>query len=666
MADIGGISMARDISIAISARDNFTQAVTTMRNANQAFNKDLTGLQKKLDELNKNKIVLKIEAEKAKRELKEAEKAFTRLGEAAGEEQIRNLQKANEAYEQVRRNLKLVADEARRTEKAIADYSKEVIKAENKAGIGGSQSLLSSLATAGMLKLAGDVATNIATSLAESAFGTQGSMIFSNALSMAASGAAIGSMIAPGLGTAIGGTIGAGLGAVSGLTDIYKAEDETFKDVVRSSFEAAKQLQEEGIERGIAIAGSREQSQISFATLLGNEEAARDFLGEMIEFAEKTPFGYDQLARISKTMLAYGYQVDEIFSELTKIGDTGSALSMTAEDMNYVAIALGRMRTTGKTTLEYLNPLLERGIPVWDYLAKASGKTKEEVQEMVSKGLVPGAEAAKAIADYMGAEFAGNMEKQSRTYQGLVSTLEDLQDAMDAAMGEGYIEERKKGLQAQIDFFEGESGEKLKEANRLIGEWKASLDNAQEAAIREAIETMMASEEYQQAAAEGNRVKMGELLAKAQVEGENKYKESEGYKLQLQTDISIIQRIREDTSLRREYWETGFVLSQEFAKGRMAGANSKDFAEVGSYWGGGMSKYARKYAYGINYVPYDNFPALLHQGEKVLTASEARATNNAPVINITGNSFVIREDNDIQRVALQIVQEIIKAYQIAI
>ena len=30
------------------------------------------------------------------------------------------------------------------------------------------------------------------------------------------------------------------------------------------------------------------------------------------------------------------------------------------------------------------------------------------------------------------------------------------------------------------------------------------------------------------------------------------------------------------------------------------------------------------FAYGLDYVPYDEFPALLHQGERVLTASEAR------------------------------------------
>lgn len=112
--------MARDISIAISAKDNFTQAVTTMRNANQSFNKDLEGLSGKLNSLNKTKVTLQIDADKAKRELKEAQKAFAAMNDEAADDT--KLREAMENYDNVRRNLKLVADEARDTEKALAKF----------------------------------------------------------------------------------------------------------------------------------------------------------------------------------------------------------------------------------------------------------------------------------------------------------------------------------------------------------------------------------------------------------------------------------------------------------------------------------------------------------------------------------------------------------------
>lgn len=66
--------MARDVSITISARDNFSPALTTMKNANNSFKKDVTELQSKLNLLNKNKITLKVDAEKSNTSLKEAKK----------------------------------------------------------------------------------------------------------------------------------------------------------------------------------------------------------------------------------------------------------------------------------------------------------------------------------------------------------------------------------------------------------------------------------------------------------------------------------------------------------------------------------------------------------------------------------------------------------------
>ena len=45
--------------------------------------------------------------------------------------------------------------------------------------------------------------------------------------------------------------------------------------------------------------------------------------------------------------------------------------------------------------------------------------------EMISKGIIPGADAAKMISDYMGEAFKGSMADMSETYAWLTSTLED-------------------------------------------------------------------------------------------------------------------------------------------------------------------------------------------------------------------------------------------------
>ena len=88
---------------------------------------------------------------------------------------------------------------------------------------------------------------------------------------------------------------------------------------------------------------------------------------------------------------------------------------------------------------------------------------------------------------------------------------------------------------------------------------------------------------------------------------------------------------------------------------------------VGLTGGGGFGKGGggvRPTAFGLERVPYDNYPALLHQGEQVLTAQQVRQQKNIPSVTVTGNQFVIREEADITKVAKAFVAEMQKAYAI--
>lgn len=678
--------MGREISLAIMAHENFSDAVTTMRNANQAFNKDLSGTMQKLDAFNKNKITLKVETDKAKQALKEAEKQFSKTGDAADK---MALELANSNYENARRNLDLVAKNARQAEKDILSMTGAISKAENRAGTGGGaeSTMMKTLANAGLFKLAGDSVSSLAGVAVSSALGNTIGGAIQSTLSSAATGAAMGSMTGNPMGIAIGAGVGAASGLISSATSVFSSRDEAFKSAVQDSYNSVQEDQKNTLSSGTTIAAQRQQDKISFSTMLGGSDKADAYLTKLTDFAAKTPFGYDQLTNTSKTLLTFGYKIDEILPELTKIGDAGGTLGWSSEDMNWAVTALGRMRSTGKTSAEYTNMLQERGVKVWDYLSQALGKSKEAVMEMASKGLIPGAKAAKIIADGLGKEYSGGMAQQSETYNGLVSSLQDAQDSMDAAMGTGFMEERAKGLKAQNDYLSGDSGEKMKEANRLIGQYQASLENLHEEMLRQAQDKAMESDDYKKAEQEGNALEMGRILAEAKTKGENEYLASEGYQAQLETNKTLISNIREDKSLNDEYWNTGIVMGQQFSKGlasvtaseiqkalepgksrtTMAGDASSDVESAKSLVAASQALFGRRApgkAFGMARVPYYDFPAMLHEGERVLTASEARSRSAAPNIAVNVNGTTVREEADIDKIARKVVSEILKAMQI--
>ena len=278
---------------------------------------------------------------------------------------------------------------------------------------------------------------------------------------------------------------------------------------------------------------------------------------------------------------------------------------------------------------------------------------------MVTDGKISGEDAAEAILTYINDTYGGLSEKLATTYDAMVDNLSDFQADMDAAMGEGYNEGRKAGIQAQMDWMSGESGEAVEEANRAIGAWKAELENQKEQYVRDAMDAMMASDEYQTAKAEGDAAEMGKLIMQAKVQGMNEYNASEGAQLALESEKALVTSIRNDTVLNQNYWDAGYEKGQEFSKGMAAARRDNYWSGYGSTTGPNPQRNPYRYAVGIDYVPYDNFPALLHQGERVQTAVEARSERpGMSGIQISMYGTTIREDADIDRVAEALLRKV--------
>ena len=673
--------MGRDISIAVSVKDKYSDAVTKMQSASKSFTKDLDGMYKKLDTLDKAQSRLKSDTDSLKKAMQDAQKEFKRTGE---ESKRMAAQVASDKYENARRNLKLVSDEARSTAKEIKSMSDAISKADNRAGslkkvIGskGSEdtgkSILSSLAGAGIAQMIGNSLSEGATSVISSAFGDRAGTMFGTTLSSIAQGAAMGS-VAGAKGAAVGAAAGAVSGIISSATYDFSDKNEAYKSAVQEAFTTVTTQQAQDLENGIKLAGSREKTQMAFSTMMKDDGKAKAYLSEVKKMADYTPFLFDDLTAMSKTLLTYGYNEKEMIPQLTKVGDAGAALGMNTEDMKMVATAIGRMKSSGKTTLEYINILQERGVDAIGYLAQAGGISKGEVYEKISKGLIPGAEAAKAISDYMGKAYEGAMQLQSTSFEGMQSTLQGLTENLNAAMGEGYNEERKKGMQEQIDYLGGEMAKEQQEAYKSIGQWKASLENEREKAMRDAVQSAMQSDAYQKAKATKNGAEMGRIMAEAQIEGENAFKDTEGYKTMVQAEKGLVGSIQNSMKQDKTYWNYGYEMGQEFSRGYLSARGASytsyvtpEHSKLGDptevldnalnrpTLRSPFQKPFNSKSIGILRVPYDGYPALLHEGEEVRTASASRAGDDSQGYIININNPVVREEQDFYRLTQQIV-----------
>ena len=191
-------------------------------------------------------------------------------------------------------------------------------------------------------------------------------------------------------------------------------------------------------------AGDFEQAEIALETMTGSAQVAGDLLKEITDFAAKTPFKLTGLIDSSKQLLAFGFEADEIVDKMETLGNISAGVGR--DKLPSLILAFGKIRTKGKATMEELNILLEAGVPILDELAKQYGVTTQELTKMVSKGEVGFDNVDKALLGLGtgSGRFAGLMEKQSRSFLGILSNIGDFVDRLKISIGKELLPDAKR------------------------------------------------------------------------------------------------------------------------------------------------------------------------------------------------------------------------------
>lgn len=698
-------SRSTDASIAFSVTDNLSQSVVKMKNSLNEFKTDAEGLQQRLTALENTRLQLKnIDLKQARNQVEQARKALEELGDAATDAEREaaraDFDQAIQNYANVENQLQLVSKQARQTQRDLLDTTDAISKADNRAGASsGSSGVLSALGKAGLGQMAGDAALEIANSLIGSAAGDELGGVLSSGLSGAISGASIGSLVAPGIGTAVGAAVGGAIGLAQGGTQAFEARDEAFKSYYGGLVEDVQQQSAEATEAGSATAAQRELDAIAFNRLLGSG-VGDAYLRDLRAMAADTPMEYSDLTDMSRALATgFGDSPERMLELMEAIGDAGSAVGVTAADMTEMSRAMSRMQSSGKATLEYLNIFQDRGVDVIGMLADAMGKTQGEIYEMISDGAISGQSAASIIQAGMEERYGGAMETMAQTFSGLTSTLEDTMTEIESAYGEGYNTGRKGGLEAEIDAYGGLLGTAMQHLGEVSGSNQAYLENLGEQYKREALSAVLLGQdttlygdaqkaelqamaaEYREASAAYNAgdeeagLTMERLAQEAEAMATAAYENSEQYQAVVDTELDLTASIRELTAMF-DSWSNEYRVQQAGTKG-LFGANV-DLSEMSDAVGGmnsAVGYYASQreraesrgsHAAGLQRVPYDNYAALLHEGERVLTAREAREADRGSeptaVINISGN-WQVRQDSDVDAIAEAIMRRVRVAIQ---
>lgn len=180
---------------------------------------------------------------------------------------------------------------------------------------------------------------------------------------------------------------------------------------------------------GIKTAAQLETANIAFTTMLGSATKASSFIADMKDFAAKTPFGFVDLTKASQSLISMGISTEKVLPIMRTLGNVTSGMGTGSEGIKRATVALQQMNAAQKISAEDLNQLRDAGIPVYDLLTAATGKTTAQIAEMREKGELGKTELdllMKALETGAGLErFNGLMEEQAKSMAGLWATLKD-------------------------------------------------------------------------------------------------------------------------------------------------------------------------------------------------------------------------------------------------
>lgn len=205
-----------------------------------------------------------------------------------------------------------------------------------------------------------------------------------------------------------------------------------------------------------------EQLGVSFEVLLGSSEKAQAMLKAIKEYAEKTPYETSQLTKVVQTMLSFGIPAEQVMTNLKALGDVAMGNS---EKLQALAYAFSQVQSTGRLTGQDLIQMINAGFNPLLVISQQTGLSIGELKKKMEEGAISADMVRQAfiLATSEGGQFFGMTEKQSKTFLGIMSTLQDNIKSFGIALASDIFEKLKGVISDLIDY---------------VGKLKAAFDKA--------------------------------------------------------------------------------------------------------------------------------------------------------------------------------------------
>lgn len=244
-----------------------------------------------------------------------------------------------------------------------------------------------------------------------------------------------------------------------------------------------------GLYGVLKTGGEFERYEIMLTGLMGTPEKAKAAMDWAEKFAQTTNLGVDQAVQSYIRLKNVG--IDPTLGSLQALTDYNAKMGGTFFELEGVITAINQMWGKQKISAEEMGQLIERNVPAWQLLSRATGKTVEQLMDL-SQGGKLGEKYIRALVTQMGKESEGASEAIGKSWDGILDRIGDAWKGFNKSIADaGVFDQAKLALEELLALVQ-----KLQDNGQLVAWAKATSDAMTNYLVRPLKDFLFGTDEF--------------------------------------------------------------------------------------------------------------------------------------------------------------------------
>lgn len=263
---------------------------------------------------------------------------------------------------------------------------------------------------------------------------------------------------------------------IKGLGSAFeKTGGKLTKYVTKPAIAAGAALAGLTLVKGFQRLKSIDDAKAKLTSLGHSADSVTSIMESAMQSVKGTAYGFGDAANIAASAVASGVsEGKDLTRYLSLVGDAASVAGVELSEMGGV---FNKIQANGKLSMEEVNQLADKGIPIYKMLSDQLGVTQDQVKSMVSEGKVDCETFYKATEKYM-----GGAAKENKSFSTTIANV----GAALGRIGANFLDGTGdgKGMFSQLKPFFDNLTEYLGKVEDKAGEWGNAFGSAFSTALK--------------------------------------------------------------------------------------------------------------------------------------------------------------------------------------